>query len=116
MNAGQAKRIIVDECLKPGGFAFSLRENRVDEQGFSRLLEAVGEISREVASEDRIDRLVIACLFELPWEIENTVDHYSKQSLELRVTVSKMAEKLRGAINELLWSGFESHYDNPSKE
>lgn len=116
MNADQAKSIIVKECLKPGGFAFSIRENQVDEQGFARLLEAVGEISREIAPEDRMDRLVIACLFELPWEIENTIDHYSRQSLELGVTVSQMAEELRGAIHELLWSGLESHYDGPSKE
>ena len=116
MNAGHAKRVIVEECLKPGGFAFSIRENRVDVQGFSRLLEAVREISRDVASEDVSDRIVIACLFELPWGIENTVDHYSKQSLELGVTASKMAEELRDAIHELLWSGLESYYDNPSKE
>jgi hypothetical protein len=114
MSAGQAKRTIVEECLRAGGFASAIRENRVDKRGFSRLLEAIGEISREVASEDLIDRLVIACLFELPWEIENTVDHYSKQSFELGVTVSKMAEELRGAINELLWSGLEAHYDSPS--
>lgn len=116
MNSSQAKKIIVEECLKPGGFAFLIRENRVDGRGFSRLLEAVGEISREVASKDLIDRLVIACLFELPWEIENTVDHYSKQSPELGVTVSKMAEELRSALNELLWSGLESHYDGQSDE
>lgn len=96
--------------MKPGGFAFSIRENQIDELGYSRLLDAIGEISQEVASEELIDRLVVACLFELPWEIENTVDHYSKQSLELGVTVSKMAEELRSAINELLWSGLESHY------
>ncbi len=112
MNARQAKRIVVEECLKPGGFAFLIRENRIDEQAFSRLLEAIGDISREVASEELIDRLVVACLFELPWEIENTIDHYSKQSPELGVTVSKMAEELRSAIGELLWIGLESHYDS----
>jgi 23S rRNA C2498 (ribose-2'-O)-methylase RlmM len=116
MTFEQAKRIVVDECLKPNGFAFSIRENRVDEQGFSRLLEAIGDISRSVDSEDRIDRLVVACLFELPWEIENTVHHYSRQSQELGGRVSKMAEKLREVINNLLWIGLESHYDTSSEE
>lgn len=116
MTLEQAKIIIVEECLKPNGFAFSIRENRVDELGFSRLLEAIFEISQSLNSEDRIDRLVVACLFELPWEIENTVDHYSKQSQELGGRVSKMAEKLREAINDLLWIGLESHYDSSSEE
>jgi hypothetical protein len=116
MTFEQAKSIIVEECLKPDGFAFSICENRVDEQGFSRLLDAIGEISRSVNSEDRIDRLVVACLFELPWEIENTVNRYSKQSQELGVKVSQMAETLRKVINDLLWIGLESHYDSSSKE
>jgi hypothetical protein len=116
MSVGQAKRTIVKECLKPGGFAFAIRENRVDEKGFSRLIEAIGEISRAFVSEELIDRLVIACLFELPWEIENTFDHYSRQSPELGVTVSTMAQELRDAINEMLWNGLESHYDSPSEE
>jgi hypothetical protein len=116
MTFEQAKRIIVEECLKPGGFAFSIRENRVDEQGFTRLLEAIGEISRLLDSEDQINRLVVACLFELPWEIENTVDHYSKQSQVLGGRVSKMAEKLREVINNLLWIEIESHYESLSEE
>lgn len=116
MTTHQAKRIVVEECLKPRGFAFAIRENRVDQQAFSRLLKAIGEISREVASEDLIDRLVVACLFELPWEVENTVDHYSKQSPELGATVSKMAEELRSAIGELLWTGLESHYESQNEE
>ena len=115
MNADRAKRIIVEECLEQGGFAFSIRENRVDEEGFSRLLEAVREISRTVAAKDLIDRLVAACLFELPWEIENTVEHYSKQSPELGLTVSRMADRLRAAIHEMLWGGLESHYMSPPK-
>ncbi len=116
MTFEQAKSIIVKECLQPDGFAFSIRENRVDEQGFSRLLEAIGEFSQSVKSEDRIDRLVVACLFELPWEIENTVDHYSKQSQELGDRVSKMSENLREVINDLLWIGLESHYNSSSEE
>jgi hypothetical protein len=111
-----AKRIIVDECLKPDGFAFSIHENRVDEQGFSRLLGAIGEISQSLNSEEQIDRLVVACLFELPWEIENTVDHYSRQSQDLGRRVSKMAEELREVINNLLWIGLESHYNSLSEE
>jgi hypothetical protein len=116
MTFEQAKKIIVEECLKPGGFAFLIRENRVNEQGFSRLLEAIGEISRIVNSEDQIDRLVVACLFELPWEIENTADHYSKQSQELGIRISKMAEMLREVIYDLLWIGLESHYGSLSEE
>ncbi|MFN7844342.1 MAG: hypothetical protein ACK5YR_06775 [Pirellula sp.] len=114
MTFEQDKRVIVEECLRPDGFAFLIRENQVDKGKFSRLLEAIKAISQTVDSNDRIDRLTIACLFELPWEIENTVDHYSKQSKELGATVSTMAEELRNAINELLWNGLESHYEIPN--
>jgi 23S rRNA C2498 (ribose-2'-O)-methylase RlmM len=116
MTFEQAKSIIVEECLNPDGFAFSIRENRVDQQSFSRLLDAIGEITQSLNSEKQIDRLVVACLFELPWEIENTVPHYSKQSQELGDNVSQMAEKLRKAINDLLWIGLEIHYDSSSEE
>ncbi len=112
MTFEQAKQVIVEECLKPDGYAVLIRENQVDKNKFARLMEAISAISRSVNSDDRIDRLAVACLFELPWEIENTVDHYSKQSKELGATVSTMAEELREAINELLWNGLETHYDN----
>lgn len=111
MNIDQAKRIILDECMKPGGFAISIRENQVDEEGFRRLLEAIGVVAREVRSEQMVDRLTIGCLFELPWEIENTIKHYNGQSVELGSKVSSMADQLREALHELLWDGLDAPYE-----
>ena len=88
----------------------AIRENRVDEEGFARLLEAVLEFARATRAEGSIDKLTIACLFELPWEIENTVNHYLKRSPALGATVSKMADTLRESIHDLLWGGLESQY------
>lgn len=110
--SGNAKETIFAECMKPGGFAEAIRENKVDEEGFRRLVDAVKMLASTVENDDSIDRLTVASLFELPWEIENTVEHYSSQSNELGSRVSKMADELREAINELLWGGLESHYEN----
>jgi hypothetical protein len=111
MIPNELKRIVFDECMRPGGFASSLHENRVDEAAFGRLIDVVDAIAAHVSNEDSIDRLVVACLFELPWEIENTVDHYAGQSPKLGALVSQMADSLRESVNNLLWRGLESHYE-----
>ena len=111
MTHDEAKSRIVEECLNPKGFASRIRENQVDEEAFARLLEAVDEFGRVARSQNLIDRLTIACLFELPWEIENTVDHYSKRSPRLGAIVSRMADELRDEIHEFLWTGFEAYYE-----
>jgi hypothetical protein len=111
MIPGELRRIVFDECMRPGGFAFSIRENRVDEAAFDRLIGAVDAMGAHVSEEDSIDRLAVACLFELPWEIECMVDHYTNQSPELGALVSRLADRLRQSIHELLWRGLESHYE-----
>lgn len=107
-----AKEIIFAECMKPGGFAELIRENQVDEDAFKRLVGAVKALTVDMRDQGEIDRLTIACLFELPWEVENTIGHYASQSAELGAKVSAMSEELRQEINELLWSGLESYYEN----
>ena len=111
MIPNELKRVVFDECMRPGGFAFSIRENPVDEAAFGRLIDAVDALAAHVGNEDSIDRLIVACLFEFPWEIENTVDHYARQSPELGTLVSRLADRLRRSINDLLWRGLESHYE-----
>lgn len=112
MAENNAERVIFDECMRPDGFAALIRENRVDCESFDRLIHAVNSLASQFAGESSINRLTIACLFELPWEIENTVTHYSEQSPELGRVVSCMADQLREAIGELLWRGLESHYED----
>lgn len=112
MNPKLARETILHECLDSRGFAALIRENKVDVEGFNRLLEAVTTIAASAGATSTIDRLTVACLFELPWEIENTVDHYRQQSVDLGKTVARMGEQLRGAIEELLWTGLEEYYKN----
>jgi hypothetical protein len=111
MIQNELTRVVFDECMRPGGFAFSLRENRIDHAAFDRMIDAVNAIAIKVSHRDSIDRLTVACLFELPWEMENTVDHYAKHSPELGALVSRLADRLRESINDLLWGGLESHYE-----
>jgi len=106
------KQTIYSECMMPHGFAAQIRENTVDIIAFRRLIDAVHNYGKEISDDISIDRLTIACLFELPWEIENTVPHYTKQSKALGKDVSKMADELRENINELLWTGLETHYQD----
>jgi hypothetical protein len=100
---------IIQECLRNDGFAIKIRENCVDYEGFARLLAAVQALTVKFESRSEIDRIVVACLFELPWEIENTIAHYTHQSAELGATVSRMADSLREAIHALLWAGLNQY-------
>ncbi len=60
-----AKKTIFVECMKPGGFAEAIRENKVDEEGFRRrLIDAVNALASAVKKDESIDRLTIASLFE----------------------------------------------------
>ncbi len=104
--------IIYTECMKPEGFASLIRENRVDENRFENLLGAIERLTEATKDEKHLDKLMVACLFELPWEVENTVEHYKTKDEELGAKVETMSEKLREAINELLWTGLEEYYEN----
>ena len=106
------KQTIYAECMEPDGFAAKIRENKVDEVAFKKLIGAIQSYTHEISNENSIDRLIVGCLFELPWEIENTIEHYNAQSMYLGEKVSRMAEELRENINELLWIGLEASYRN----
>lgn len=106
------KQTIYAECMKPDGFAAQIRENKVDEIAFERLKCAIKSYTNVIPEESCIDRLIVGCLFELPWEMENATEHYSAQSRDLGVKVSRMADELREHINELLWIGLEANYQN----
>jgi len=106
------EKIIYEECMLPNGFTFLIRENIVDKLKFNALIESIEELTKLEKTNKQIDKLTVACLFELPWEIENTVEHYKKQDEKLGQEVSLMADKLRTAINEFLWTGLEEYYEN----
>lgn len=103
--------IIFQECMKTGGFASLIRENEINELGFAKLINAIQELTKLTCNEKYLDKLTVASLYELPWEIENTIEHYTNQNKELGIKVSKMADELREAINEFLWSGLEDSYE-----
>lgn len=102
--------VILEEAVGERGFMAKLRENQVDEQAFARLETAIQQSQSDVGQSEQMSRLLAACLFELPYEIENTVEHYSAQSSELGRRVNKMSESLRAEIQELLWQGLEQYY------
>jgi hypothetical protein len=106
------EEIIYFECMHPKGFAHSIRENYVDNDGFKRLVDAVRQLTIDSTGQSKLDRLMVASLFELPWEIENTVGHYRRADPNLGKLVSGMADELRGVIHELLWFGLEEFYQN----
>ncbi len=103
-------QVIVDEAVRDGGFMAKLRENEVDEDGFERLAAAIRQSASELEGAEKIDRLLVACLYELPVEIENTVEHYTRKSPDVGRRVNRMAETLRELIQDLLWQGLEEYY------
>jgi len=108
----EQEEIIYRECMLPNGFATLMRENKLDKSKFNVLIDAIKQMTKSERAELRINKLVVACLFELPWEIENTVEHYKNQDENLGKEVSLMADKLRKVINEFLWTGLEEYYEN----
>ena len=101
---------IYQQTMGPGGFLSKLRENDLDEEDYKCLLDAVNSLSTYYLDSSVIDKLVVACLYEVPWEVENCIDHYSAKDSKLGLRVSRMSENLREAINKLLWAGLEDYY------
>jgi len=110
MNKRECIDVVYYQTMSSNGFLSKLRENQVDEHGFSELTSALKLLSDHYKHGEDIDRLVAACLFEAPWEIENCVPHYSSQSKGLGSLVSKMGENLREVIHDMLWQGMEKFY------
>ena len=98
--------------MSSAGFMSGLRENRIDDDGYKRLCEALDVATELIKDDKQISRLLVACIFEVPWEIENTVDHYRNKDEDLGKMVSSMADTLRQKISELLWVGLEEYYEN----
>lgn len=107
MERNEAEETIYQECLKEGGFSDLLRQNVVSQKKYDNLLNAVRALTEFISKESSINRRTAGCLFELPWEIENTIDHYKGQDPALGIKVSRMADELRCAINELLWRNID---------
>lgn len=112
MNAEECKQLIYTQTMLPSGFLWGIRENRVDKQQFQQLLDAIEQLRKFNDKEKKLDRLIVACLFEAPWEIENTVSHYASISESLGQEVSQMADDLRTAIHNFLWDGLEECYEH----
>ena len=68
------------------------------------MLKAIEAYKEYVSGEQYIEREIIACLFEMPWEIENTRHHYmEREGKEKALLVDNIADKLRMAISDLVW-------------
>ncbi|WP_027709808.1 hypothetical protein [Zooshikella ganghwensis] len=104
--------IIYKQTMTPQGFLSKLRENSLDESGYKQLLDAIKSLIPFYIKENKMDKLLVACLYEVPWEVENCINHYSQQDKKLGDMVSNMSENLRSAINDLLWSGLEKYYED----
>ena len=110
MNESKFISAIYAETMADGGFLSKLREGEVDETGFENLVAAIRSLAKLVSASNRINRLAVACLFEVPWEVENTVPHFKSSSPGIAGRVNQISEELREEINELLWTGLESEY------
>lgn len=106
MNSALALRAVYAASMDDGGFMHSLRSNAVREDLFAELMGALSQI--EITSLNRQDlQLLMGCLWEAPWEIENRARHYAKRDEELGRRVSQMADELRVGVGRLLWQGLD---------
>lgn len=112
MDYKDCASVIYEETMKPDGFLWSIRENTIAEQKFENLIAAIERLTELTKGKREMDKLIFACLFEAPWEIENTMEHYRNKNVDLGSKVSMMADKLRDEVHNLLWSGLEEEYKN----
>ena len=115
MDYKEAKEIVLYEGLSQAGAMQKIRENHFDSEGFERLQKAVQYLAtlvnkEETSGEVPIERVIYAVLFEIPYEIENTYEHFRQRDTELGQEVISTAGELREAISELLWVGLEKYY------
>ena len=110
MNYNECIDAIYQETMSPDGFLFGTRENKVDVEKFEKLKNAISQLTVLTKDNKELSKLVVACLFGVPWELENTVPHYKAQNADLAKKVSSMAEELNNLIQDLLWSGLEEYY------
>lgn len=100
---------IRQECLADTGLLGRIRLGQLDEDAHKRLLAAIREGTAAMEGQAVVDRLVVACLFEVPYEIENTREHYERNGARGDLVMS-MAEELRLAIHEFMWVGLDDQY------
>ncbi|CAM2065260.1 hypothetical protein SCOR_07765 [Sulfidibacter corallicola] len=101
---------IYAQTMEKSGFLWKLRIGEVDEKGFQMFIGAIEDLTSHYRERETISKLVVACLFEVPWEIENTVDHFKKKDEASGKQVSNMACRAREAIQNMLWEGLEEYY------
>ena len=85
---------------------------KTSRQQFQRLLGAINELASLASPAETVDKLIVACLFEVPWELENTEPHYSSVDKLQGHEIRQMADELRHAIHVWLWTDLEEHYEN----
>ncbi len=98
--------------MSSSGFLSGTRENKVDSDKFERLSFAVKRLCELTKADRQISKLAVACLNEVPWQMENTIPHYKSVNPNAAKEINKMAERLREEIQDLLWSGLEEYYKN----
>lgn len=107
MQLSEIRRVVKLQGLSEEGAMWKLRENEFDELGFSQVIDAINKYAVLINGSMELDRELIAVLFEMPWEMENTIPHYKETvGSEVAEKISKQADDLRMAIHEFLW-GFE---------
>lgn len=108
----QLVELVYDETTRPNGFMWKIRENEIDRESYSRARKALHELKELLSDSPTVPKLLAACLCEVPWEIENCIEHYQSKDCALGQEVSKMADCLREDILALLWRGLEDRYEN----
>ncbi len=113
MMPSNMEKTIHQETMVAGGFVQKLESGTIDPAAFQRLMAALDNYRRAVHGSDKVSRLIAACLFDLPWELENQSEHFFRRyGKEPARQLSSMAEQLRSKLIDVLWEGLESYYEH----
>ena len=106
-DLGSIRDAIVSETVRDGGFLDVLRLGRIDEARFQSLLAAIEDARGASRGMPAVDRCVVAALFEVAWEIENSAEWYRERSADEGRRVSRMADAVRESVHAFLWEGLD---------
>lgn len=105
-------RAIYFESCHEDGFFQKFGRNQIDLEAFNRLINAITTYGENVESSRQIDRLVIACLIDMPYMIANAADHFRALGASPEVDLKRLSADLLDAMATMTGRGLNAYFED----
>ena len=103
------KSIYFESCHHDGFFQ-KFSRNEIDLESFHRLLSAISEYEKLTQKDSNINKLVCACLIDMPAMIRNASDHFRDLNTYPDVDIRRMSVDLLDAVSRMMGGGLDKHF------